>query len=118
MRPPPVAPPMRTRAPRPATSASATTGYTSDDLEPVRPTGPVPDSFLPSLIGPIGLYHLSTAEVGPVDHLRLALHGQFFRASDFLVQDDEKTRLSGNFSFGFTPHPNIELFGALLTSSN
>ena len=80
--------------------------------------GPVSDSFLPSLVGPIGLYHLSTAEVGPVDHLRLALHGQLFHASSFLVQDDQDTRLSGNFSFGFTPHQYIELFGALLTSSN
>jgi outer membrane protein OmpA-like peptidoglycan-associated protein len=80
--------------------------------------GPVPDSFLPSLTGPIGLYHLSTAEVGPVNHLRLGLHGQFFHASDFLVQDDSDTRLSGNFSFGFTPHEYIEFFGALLTSSN
>ncbi len=80
--------------------------------------GAVSDSFLPTLVGPIGLYHLSTAEVGPVDHLRLALHLQLFHASDFLVQDDSDTRLSSNFSFGFTPHEYIELFGSLLTSSN
>jgi outer membrane protein OmpA-like peptidoglycan-associated protein len=80
--------------------------------------GAVSGSFLPSLVGPIGLYHLSTAEVGPVDHLRLALHGQLFHASNFLVQGDADTRLSGNLSFGFTPHEHIELFGALLTSSN
>ena len=40
-----------------------------------------PDSFLPTLVGPIGLYHVSTAEVGPVGHLRAGLHGQFFRSS-------------------------------------
>jgi outer membrane protein OmpA-like peptidoglycan-associated protein len=87
--------------------------------EPEPPAAaPVPDSFLPSLVGPIGLYHLSTAEVGPVDHFRLALHGQFFHASDFLVEGDTDTRLSGNLSFGFTPQRYLELFGALLTSSN
>ncbi len=88
--------------------------------EPEPPAAaPVPDSFLPSLVGPIGLYHLSTAEVGPVDHFGLALHGgQFFHASDFLVEGDTDTRLSGNLSFGFTPLRYLELFGALLTSSN
>ena len=35
------------------------------------PAAVIPDSFLPTLMGPIGLYHISTAEVGPVDHLRL-----------------------------------------------
>jgi outer membrane protein OmpA-like peptidoglycan-associated protein len=92
------------------------------EATPVQPEPPaaaaVPNSFLPSLVGPIGLYHLSTAEVGPVDHFRLALHGQFFHASDFLVEGDTDTRLSGNLSFGFTPQRYLELFGALLTSSN
>jgi outer membrane protein OmpA-like peptidoglycan-associated protein len=125
MQPPPVAPPMRTRAQRPATSASATTGYTSEDLEPARPTGPVPDSFLPSLMGPIGLYHLSTAEVGPVNHLRLALHFDYFKSSKFLigspdtnVDNDENSRVQGSLSFGYTPQEYVELFGAMLTSSN
>jgi OmpA-OmpF porin, OOP family len=77
-----------------------------------------PDGFLPSLIGPIGLYHMSTAEVGPRNHLRLALHGEYFRSSSFLVDGDQNSRMNGELSFGYTPHPNIELFGALLTSSN
>jgi outer membrane protein OmpA-like peptidoglycan-associated protein len=114
--PTPTAPPTPLAPPAPAPSVPpAASGPTEPEGEAA---GPVPESFLPSLVGPIGLYHLSTAEVGPVDHLRLALHGQFFRASDFLVQDDENTRLSGNFSFGFTPHEYLELFGAMLTSSN
>lgn len=56
--------------------------------------------------------------MGPVDHLRLALHGELFRSSDFLVQGDQNTRLLGDFTFGFTPLRNLEIFGALLTASN
>jgi len=88
-----------------------------------EPGHPDPDSLLTSLVGPIGLYHLSTAEVGPTGHLRLGLHGQFFRASNFLVQGadgrgDVNTRFAGSFTFGFTPHESIELFGAITSSSN
>jgi outer membrane protein OmpA-like peptidoglycan-associated protein len=78
----------------------------------------IPDSFLPSLMGPIGLYHMSTAEVGPFNHLRLALHFDYFKSSGFLVQGDDNSRIDGNFSFGYTPHQYLELFGAMLTSSN
>jgi outer membrane protein OmpA-like peptidoglycan-associated protein len=82
-----------------------------------------PNSYLPSLTGQIGLYHLSTAEVGPVRHLRLGLHGQYFRASGFLVEganntQDTNTRIGGNFTFGYTPHEAIELFGGIFSSSN
>ncbi|HTA20711.1 MAG TPA: hypothetical protein VK989_15565, partial [Polyangia bacterium] len=76
------------------------------------------DSYLPSLMGPIGLYHLSTAEVGPTNHLRLGLHFDWFKSAGFLVAGDEDTRVDGTFTFGYTPHKYIELFGALLTSSN
>jgi outer membrane protein OmpA-like peptidoglycan-associated protein len=121
----PAAPALQPASPRPADVPLPPSPLPAPPPGPPPPSepeaegpGPVSDSFLPSLVGPIGLYRLSTAEVGPVDHLRLALHGQFFRASDFLVQNDQDTRLSGNFSFGFTPHEYLELFGALLTSSN
>jgi outer membrane protein OmpA-like peptidoglycan-associated protein len=80
--------------------------------------GAAADDFLPSLMGAIGLYHLSTAEVGPENHLRLALHGEFFKSSEFLVQGDKNTRVNGSFSFGYTPHQYVEIFGAFLTSSN
>jgi hypothetical protein len=53
-----------------------------------------------------------------VNHLRLALHGQYFQSSGFLVTGDENSRMNGNFSFGFTPHKYVEIFGAILTSSN
>jgi outer membrane protein OmpA-like peptidoglycan-associated protein len=77
-----------------------------------------PNSVLPSLMGPVGLYHMSTAEVGPVNHLRLGLHGQWFKSSDFLIRGDANTRVDGTLTFGFTPHRYVEIFGALLTSSN
>jgi outer membrane protein OmpA-like peptidoglycan-associated protein len=92
---------------------------TSQAPQPDAPATTVnPDSFLPSLMGPIGLYHMSTAEVGPQNHLRLALHGEYFKSSSFLVDKDVNSRMNGSFTFGYTPHPNLELFGALLTSSN
>jgi outer membrane protein OmpA-like peptidoglycan-associated protein len=81
-------------------------------------SGPSPDSFLPTLAGPIGLYRISTAEVGPTNHLRLSLHGEYFSSSSFLVEGDRNSRLLGDFTFGFTVHRNVELFGALLTASN
>lgn len=77
-----------------------------------------PDSYLPSLAGPIGLYRVSTAEVGPENHLRLALHGSYFKSSEFLIHNDTDTRIDGAFTFGYTPHKYFEIFGALLTSSN
>ena len=88
------------------------------------PTGPAPakvanpDSYLPTLMGPLGLYRVSTAEVGPENHLRLALHGEFFRDSGFLVEGDTNTRMNGELSFGYTPLPYLEAFGAILTASN
>ena len=74
--------------------------------------------FLPSLDGPIGLYHISTAEVGPVHHLRIALHGQYFSAKELLSVGDSDTMLAGSLSFGFTPIRYLEIFGGILTSSN
>ena len=85
------------------------------------PAAPAPmsgEAFLPSLIGPIGLYHTSTAEVGPLHQLRLGLHGQFFQSTEFLIQGDTNTRLQGGLTFGFTPHESVEIFGAFLTASN
>jgi len=77
-----------------------------------------PHSFLTSLHGPIGLYSVSTAEAGTVGHLRVGLHGQVFQSSGFLLPGDTNTRFSGAFTFGFTPHQSVELFGAITSSSN
>jgi outer membrane protein OmpA-like peptidoglycan-associated protein len=61
---------------------------------------------------------MSTGEVGPVEHLRFAIHGGYFHSSNFLVEGDTNSRLDGSLTFGFTPHEAIEVFGAILTSSN
>jgi len=120
--PPPPATPAPAPAPAPSTAAAVETSASPPMPSPARDTAN-PDSYLPSLTGQIGLYHLSTAEVGPVGHVRFSLHGQYFQAKRFLVQGfdgmgDVNTRLAGTFNFGFTPHESIELFGAILTSSN
>jgi outer membrane protein OmpA-like peptidoglycan-associated protein len=75
-------------------------------------------TFLPSLDGPVGLYHMSTAEVGPLHHVRLGLHAQYFTTSDLLSTGDKDAMLAGALTFGFTPLRYLEIFGAILTSSN
>lgn len=107
-------------AERAAPEATAETSARPSSGEEAAPDG---RSFVPSLNGPIGLFQVSTAEVGPAGHLRLGLHGQFFRASSFLVegsdrQGDVNTRLMGTLAFGYTPHEAIEIFGSIGTSSN
>src|SRR5262245_45569683 len=77
-----------------------------------------PASYLPSRDGPIGLYQLSTAEVGPLHHLRLGVRGEFFATDDFLVSADRDTALRTAVAAGFTALPHLELFAAVLTSSN
>ena len=104
-------------APGPAAKAQA------DDPEssapgPVLPAALANPFALPSLVGPVGLFGVSTAEVGPVHQLRVGLHAEYFSASDFLVGGDSDQRLRGELAVGFTPHRRIELFGALLDSSN
>jgi outer membrane protein OmpA-like peptidoglycan-associated protein len=138
--PPPAAPPPAARPeaalpppaplpyePRPVPSGPAASLEASATPAPAPRIGGTgggdPDAYLTSLTGQIGLYHLSTAEVGPVGHLRLGLHGQYFKSTGFLVQEpdgttDTNTRFGGTFTFGFTPHEAIELYGAILSSSN
>ena len=120
--PPSVPPPAAYDEPRTSANGSPVLndeGIAASAGAPIPPwDGPSPDSYLPTLAGPIGLYRISTAEVGPTNHLRLALHGEFFQSSSFLVDKDTDRRLLGDFTFGYTVHPNVELFGALLTASN
>ncbi|HEY4187361.1 MAG TPA: OmpA family protein [Polyangia bacterium] len=72
----------------------------------------------PSLAGPIGLFGTSTAEVGQLHQLRVGLHAEYFSASDFLILGDSDQRLRSELGVGFTLLHNLELFGALLNSSN
>jgi len=67
---------------------------------------------------------MGMANVGNVGQLRLSLHGEFFKGSNFLVQSenaqasDRDTRLQGALTFGITPIDHLEIFGAVLGSAN
>jgi outer membrane protein OmpA-like peptidoglycan-associated protein len=73
---------------------------------------------LPSLTGALGLLHASTAQVGPLHQLRLGLRAEYFGADNFLIAGDTNRRLAGGLTAGFTLFRNIEIFGAILNSSN
>ncbi len=109
------------------------------DVAPVAPKSEVPAAtasapatderphgFIPqlSLGGAVGLLHMSSAEVGPVGQLRLGLHGEFFTASNVLVErvsppgGDHDTRVQAALSFGVSPFQHFEIFGAILGSAN
>ena len=85
--------------------------------------------FVPqlSLAGSVGLLRMAAAEVGGVLQLRLGLHGEFFKGSNFLVQEanpstgirsDRNTRIQGALTFGISPIEHFEIFGAILGSAN
>jgi outer membrane protein OmpA-like peptidoglycan-associated protein len=102
--------------PGPEPEATATVAAAPAESRPAG--GDDAATYLPSLNGPIGLYHMSTADVGPVHHLRLALHGQYSSSSNLLTNPDKDTFLGGTLTFGFTPIRYLEIFGGMLTSSN
>ena len=92
----------------------------------VTETDERPRGFIaqPSLAGSVGLLHMGMASAGNVGQLRLSLHGEFFKGSNFLVQSenskasDRDTRLQGALTFGITPIDHLEIFGAILGSAN
>ena len=130
--PAPTLAPATTTAPTPAPvqapgiAATASTSAVPVAATPVSGIDEQPSGFIPqlSLGGAVGLLHMSSAEVGQVGQLRLALHGEFFSASDVLVEratppaSDHDTRLQGALTFGVTPIHHFELFGAVLASDN
>jgi len=110
--------PARAEAPAPSADASPTIAQEGPPGGAAGASAQGPSSLVPSLVGPIGLYRVSTAETGPVHHLRFGIHGQYFRSSDFLVAGDTNSRLDGSLTFGYTPIKAVDLFGALLASTN
>ncbi len=101
-----------------APEATATAAVPPPAGEPEGPSLDDPAVFLPSLDGPVGLYHMSTADVGPAHHLRFGLHGEYFKSSSFLLSGDDDSMLAGQFTLGFTPNQYFEIFGGILTTSN
>lgn len=107
--------------PAPSLPPTETDGAATPVLsETVIKSAPSVESFptLPSLTGAIGLLHASTAEVGPANQLRLGLHGEYFGANSFLIAGDSNQRLAGGLAVGYTPRRDLEIFGAILNSSN
>lgn len=83
-----------------------------------------PSDALPSLTGQVGLFRLSAAEVGRPGDLRIGFHGEYFSASNFLVESDSgntgdrNLRLQGALMLAFTPLKMLELFGGFIGSAN
>jgi hypothetical protein len=72
----------------------------------------------PSQLGASGLYRVSTAEVGSANEIRLALYGDFVRATGLLIFGDQETRVRATLSAAWTAGRHLELFGALQAWEN
>ena len=90
--------------------APATRARPLDDPRNDRPS--------PALDGATGLVHLHTAQTGPLGSVRLALAGEVFAQSDFLVQGDHDSRQGLTFSVAWTPKRWLEAYASILFSSN
>ena len=73
---------------------------------------------LPGLNGGVGVLRTSAADVGDRSDLRLGLTGEFSSSEDFLVRGSRNRRLAGTLAVGVTVARRVELFGAMLASSN
>jgi outer membrane protein OmpA-like peptidoglycan-associated protein len=93
-------------------AASAEAGV--DELGGPRPKRLV----LPSLLGSVGLFRLSTAETGGLYQLRMGFHGEYSSAEDFLIDGDRNRRLAGGLTLAFSPLKFMEIFTAVLASAN
>jgi hypothetical protein len=69
---------------------------------------------VPGRSGSFGLLGLSTAEVGAPGRLTLAAHASYAEAVGLLVIGERNTRADADCALSFTPHPNVEVFGAVL----
>ena len=124
--PSPAPVPTPSLSPLPGTAPTAATSVVPAAAAAPSATDEQPHGFIPqlSLGGAVGLLHMSSAEVGRVGQLRLALHGEFFSASNVLVNratppgSDHNTRLQGALTFGVAPIHHFEIFGAVLASDN
>lgn len=109
-------PPLEETAPRRRTAADESVAART--AAPGAATGISNDGILPSLVGPVGLYRLTTADVGPKGGFRFGLHGEYFTAKSFLIKQDDDTHLGGNFAFAYTPSEYVELFMGVFSASN
>ena len=68
----------------------------------------------PTRTGSFGTLTMSTAEVGRPGQLALAVHTSFTNTTGLLVVGERNVRVDAELALSFTPHPNVELFGAAL----
>jgi hypothetical protein len=96
---------------------AATLSEAPDAINGVLPPDPAAD-VAPTFDGPVGLLHMSTAEVGSRFQLRTGLMGRMFSANNFLINQDENLRMQGALSIAFTPVRFLEVFGSISGSAN
>jgi hypothetical protein len=68
--------------------------------------------------GGYGVLRLLTADTGVQGQLRLQLGGEVSSGHDVIIRGDQNTRLGGALSGSYSPIVGLEVFGALLGSSN
>lgn len=79
---------------------------------------------VPTAGGPIGLLHTLTTEVGRAGHFRVSLGGQALKQDGLIVSagvggaGDSDQRLLNDVVVDYTPWKHLELYVALLNSSN
>lgn len=67
----------------------------------------------PTRTGSFGLLTMPTAEVGSPGRLAFAVDASFTEAVGLLVLGERNTRADAALALSFTPHRNVELFGAV-----
>ena len=89
-----------------------------DSTVETTPAAPRRRRPLGALNGGVGLLRTSAADVGDRWDLRLGLTGEFSSNEDFLVRGSRNRRLAGTLAVGVTVARRVEVFGAMLASSN
>ncbi|MGA9521868.1 MAG: OmpA family protein, partial [Myxococcaceae bacterium] len=72
----------------------------------------------PGAMGPLGLAHVSSAEMGPRGILRLSVFGEYLNQGDFPVRDATNVRSAGTFAVSFVPLPWLEAYLSYGASAN
>ena len=89
----------------------------ANHAEPSPPGHHLTD-LAPTITGASGLMRIVTAREGRPHTFRLALRGEFFSSSDFLVAGDTHTRFTGTLALSYLPWRFLEFFATLRSQSN
>ena len=69
-------------------------------------------------LGPVGIYHVESADIGTPYVLRLGLYGQYFRNNNFPVLQANDERSVGILNLGYAPLKFLDIYGGTQISSN